>query len=552
MPVPTKTSERCWAKLRTKVGAAERDFITLGILTAAIIMFAGTGGVVFSQIARSFAGIGGGADKALVNALLLNIALIIFGWRRYRQLREEVDVRRRAEEAAHHMAATDPLTGLLNRRAFNAALGNMVEEAVTPFPPVCVIMIDLDNFKRINDLKGHAVGDRALVESSRRVLDLLPPNALLARIGGDEFAAALQIDTHRIDAVEDIAARVLEELKRPIDAVGTQVEVTASIGLVRADIDYGPLAGNIAQDPSRLVELADIAMYHAKNQGRNGYFWFEQKMADEMRYRADMERGIRLGIERGEFVPYYERQIDLETGELTGFEMLARWQSPQFGLVKPDLFIPIAEEIGLIGELSECLIEQALADARDWDPALTLAVNISPLQLRDPWFSQRLIKLLTRANFPPQRLEIEIAEACIHDNLAGVKTLAASLRNQGIRISLDDFGTGYSSLAHLSHLAFDRIKIDKSFVMTMSDDTDNAAIVQAIARFGEELDLPITAEGVESGAVLEKLREMGRIKGQGYLYGEPRPASEIGSWLAAHGILANEVEPDTLRQAGHG
>lgn len=270
-------------------------------------------------------------------------------------------------------------------------------------------------------------------------------------------------------------------------------------------------------------------------------------MADEMRYRTEVENGIRTGVPAGEFVPYYEQQIDLQTGRLTGFEMLARWNSPKFGLVGPEIFIPIAEEIGAISDLSECVIAQALEDAKGWDQELTLAVNISPLQLRDPWFAQKLLKLLLNANFPPQRLEIEITESCLHDNIANVRSLLSSLKNQGVRVSLDDFGTGYSSLAQLRSLPFDRIKIDRTFVSDLVENKDNAAIVHAIAMLGKGLGLPITAEGIETADVLDGLREYGAIKGQGYLYGKPRSAIDTLAMLAAPD--RREVPPPAAEEA---
>ena len=191
-------------------------------------------------------------------------------------------------------------------------------------------------------------------------------------------------------------------------------------------------------------------MYHAKKQGKARHFWFDAPMESELRFRSELEAGIRRGIPLGEFVPFYEQQIDLATGELSGFEMLARWNSPILGVVNPDVFIPIAEEIGAIGELSESVITQALSHAKDWDSKLSLSVNISPVQLRDPWFAQKLLKMLVEANFPPNRLEIEITESTLHENIALVRSLVVSLKNQGIRVSLDDFGTGYSSLAQLA------------------------------------------------------------------------------------------------------
>ena len=241
---------------------------------------------------------------------------------------------------------------------------------------------------------------------------------------------------------------------------------------------------------------------------------------------------------QGEFAPFYEQQIDLETGELTGFEMLARWKSPRYGLVSPDVFIPIAEEMDMISELSECLIRQALKDAKAWDPRLSLWVNISPLQLRDPWFAQRLLHLLIESGFPAQRLEIEITESCLHENIGAVRTIVSSLKNQGIRISLDDFGTGYSSLAQLRSLPLDRLKIDRSFVAEMSREGGSTDLVKANISLGKGLSLPVTAEGIEDSNALEALRALGDLKGQGYLYGQPEDAETTMKRLETMKLLS--------------
>ena len=212
------------------------------------------------------------------------------------------------------------------------------------------------------------------------------------------------------------------------------------------------------------------------------------------------------------------------------------------GIVGPDIFIPVAEEIGLIAALSEGLIRQALRDARGWHPRLTLSVNISPLQLRDPWFAQKLLKLLVEANFPPSRLEVEVTESCLHENIGLVRSLITGLKNQGVTVSLDDFGTGYSSLSQLRSLPFDRIKIDRSVVMSLLDDKDSATIIQSIISLGAGLGLPITAEGIESEAVLAQLRQYGKFKGQGYLYGMPEPADRTQAELAQLDLLL-EAQP---------
>jgi diguanylate cyclase (GGDEF)-like protein len=527
---------------RAGIGVADRDVIALGIATAAIIMFVGTGGSVLPQVMRSLAGYGVGPDKVLVNALLLNVALIIFGWRRYRQLTEEVEERRKAEEHARRLAETDPLTGLLNRRSLAGAMEDLLENAHLRGNAVAVMMIDLDNFKQVNDFNGHNAGDLLLTQSAKRIGQVLPGGSLLARFGGDEFACAFEFEPARSDSVGQRAAAILEAICQPADVSGLKLEVTASIGIARSDTHASERGdGRRARD---LMEMADVAMYHAKRQGRRCFSWFEEQMGHEMRFRNDLETGIRKGIPAGEFVPFYEQQIDLQTGKLTGFEMLARWNSAKFGMIGPEIFIPIAEEIGAISELSESVISQALEDAKDWNPELTLSVNISPLQLRDPWFAQKLLRLLVNANFPPHRLEIEVTESCLHENVTVVRSLLTSLKNQGVRISIDDFGTGYSSLSQLRNLPFDRIKIDRSFVLNLANNEDNAAIVHAIAMLGQGLNLPVTAEGVESEEILDKLLSYGNIKGQGYLYGRPRSASDVKDWLASRDT-AGEVNDDT-------
>jgi len=522
----------------SSIGAADRDLIALGIVAAAILMFIGTGGAVLPQVMRALAGYGVGPDKLLVNALLLNIALIIFGWRRYRQLAEEVRERRRAEEQARLLTETDPLTGCLNHRSVYDAANRLIESGSTRNELIAVLMIDLDNFKQINDFHGHGAGDLILQRSAERIGALLPDRSLLARIGGDEFACVVAFDKERQQKVDDLAITIVDTLTEPITVNGSEVQVTSSIGIARSDMRrVGEADWSSAQ---ALIHMADIAMYHAKKQGRNGYFWFEEPMEAELRFRNEIESGIRRGLPIGEFVPYYQEQIDLQTGELSGFEMLARWRSPTLGIVSPEVFIPVAEQIGAIADLSESVISQALRDAKAWDPSLSLAVNISPLQLRDPWFAQKLLKMLTEANFPAQRLEIEITESCLHENIGVARTLITSLKNQGIRVSLDDFGTGYSSIAQLRSLPFDRIKIDRSFVTNLVEDKDNAAIVHAIALLGQGLGLPITAEGIESPDVLQMLQQYGDIKGQGYLYGQPQPGDAIRNRLSELGLLGRD------------
>jgi len=533
---------------------AERDIVALGIAIASLILFVGTGGTIMPEIVRATMGMGmaKAPDVLLTNAVLLNIALLIFGWRRYKDLNREIAERRKAETLAHELASRDPLTGCLNRRSGVPAIDLLLHEAEKRRHAVAVLMLDLDNFKQINDLNGHAMGDRVLREITARLVELLPQGAVVARIGGDEFVCALSYDPGHGERIDRLADELVAAASRPIEENGLRVEVTVSIGIASSCGEDGTPLGS---GSDVLVHHADIAMYHAKKRGRNRHFWFEERMESELRHRAELEAGIRRGIPAGEFVPYFEQQIDLASGELVGFEMLARWHSPRFGLVTPEVFIPIAEEIDVIADLSETLVRQALREARNWNPALTLSINISPLQLRDPWFAQKLLRLLLDADFPPSRLEIEITESCLHENVGAVRTTVTSLKNQGIRISLDDFGTGYSSLSQLRTLPFDRLKIDRSFVAELAKDPTTHELVEAIISLGRGLSLPVTAEGVETPAILEMLRSMGQLKGQGYLYGQPEDSTTTRERLKNLNLLAGEspapaAETDRERRAG--
>lgn len=526
---------------------AERDIVALGITTAGIILFVGIGGPVAAAAMRSLAGVGLPPNAFAVNALLLNIALIIFSWRRYRQLQDEVQHRRIAEEHARQLAATDPLTGCLNRRSQASATQAAIDNAKVSGQAVAMLAIDIDSFKQINDFHGHSAGDDVLREVASRISRIMPADCFIARMGGDEFVCVTNFDPLARERVDDLSARIVDAIGQPVMINGIKTQVTASIGIASCDPKHSAEPGS--SDPQALLHMADIAMYHAKRQGKNRYAWFETQMECELRFRGELEKGIRDGLEAGEFIPYYEQQIDLVSGELTGFEMLARWDSPTLGLVSPEIFIPVAEEIGLISQLSETLIAQALRDAKSWDARLTLSVNISPIQLRDPWFAQKLLKLLISENFPAHRLEIEITETCLHENIGVVRTLITSLKNQGIRVSLDDFGTGYSSLMQLRSLPFDRIKIDRSFVTNMAENTDSETIVSAISALGKGLGLPVTVEGIETEQVLQRLRDMGGLKGQGYLYGRPETAALTSERLAAMDLLASGPEHEAATQA---
>lgn len=509
--------------------AAGRDIIMGGIMVAAIVLFAGTGSSAMINAFRTMVGQNGHSDNVLVVALLLNIALILFGWRRYIDLQKEVEERTAAEERAQVLAMRDPLTGFHNRRSLAEQGAEMLARAGKRGKQLAMMMLDLDHFKNVNDIHGHAVGDGLLRAVAAEITKLMPPNALAARLGGDEFAVAFVFDVANPEVVDRIAEALVSRLGQPLSADGTFIHTSISLGLAHSAIDCDTV--------DSLMRRADIAMYAAKHQGRNRFAWFDASMERELQARTELEVSMRRAIPAGEFEPYFEQQIDLTTGRLQGFEVLARWNHPTMGIISPDRFIPIAEETGMIADLSFSVIRKALNEARDWDPSLVISVNISPTQLRDPWLAQKIVKLLVETSFPANRLEIEITETSLFDNLSLAQSIVGSLKNQGIKIALDDFGTGYSSLAHLRALPFDRIKIDKSFVTSLIENPESAAIVNAIARLGDNLSMPVTAEGIEVGEIEERLRQLGVHKGQGWLYGRPLPMTSVRELLAERNLL---------------
>ncbi|TPG43702.1 EAL domain-containing protein [Sphingomonas koreensis] len=515
--------------------AGRDDLVTGAITVAAILLFVGTGSAVLSNILKQYLSGGPAPDQTLVIALLLNVALILLGWRRHTMLSSELLVSAAAEERAQQLAARDPLTGFLNRRSFPEEGAALLTQTTRKTKAVAMIMLDLDHFKTVNDMHGHATGDALLRHVADEIGAAMPSVALVARFGGDEFACAFQFEPDHPDTVERIAERLVSRLAQPFTTDGLQLHVTASLGIARSDFDCSGIDG--------LMRSADIAMYAAKKSGRNRFAWFDQSMERELQARNELESGLRTAIPAKQIIPYFEQQVDLTTGRLYGFEVLARWDHPTHGLIPPDQFIPIAEETGMIAELSLSIMRQAFDAARDWDHALTLSINISPWQLRDPWLAQKIIKVLTETGFPASRLEIEITESALFDNLALAQSIVGSLKNQGVRLALDDFGTGYSSLAHLRALPFDRIKIDRSFVTSINENAESAAIVNAITRLGDSLNLPITAEGIEDAAIEERLRALGCSKGQGWLYGRPLSAANARRHLAERRLLHAEPAP---------
>ncbi len=484
---------------------ASSHLITTCATLAAIMLFVVMGVQVIPDALN--VGLGkGSSSSSLVTAFLLNIAIILLGWRRSKELAQTMQALSQAEQDAHRNAYVDCVTGLANRRALVAALQTTLGEA----PDRGVIaLLDLDHFKKVNDLHGHSAGDELLSHVGRMLGQVVPDDAIVARLGGDEFA--LLLPTTAASAAEAMTADILRNLAEPIEVSGFHAHVSGSVGLACLSRGLG------AED---VLRHADIAMYSAKRAGRNTLLWFDADQEMQVKRRAIMEEEIRRGMDADEFVPFFQPLINLDTGATIGFEVLARWNSPHRGLLEPVDFIEICETSGLISVLSMNVMRKALIEAKDWPAELKIAVNVSPVQFRDPQLAERILKLLTETGFPPRRLELEITEGSLIEHPEQAVTVVQSLKNSGITIALDDFGTGYASLTQLQSLPFDRIKIDKSFVSTIGENEQSAAIVRTIASLGKMLCVPITAEGVETENVRLRLADAGCQDAQGWLFGK--------------------------------
>ena len=506
-------------KARSKtVRLAGSHVITTCATIAALLLFVALGSRVLP--AALFGNPLPGSEGTLKVAFLLNIAIILFGWRRSKDLRNALDDFEAAERLAQRNANTDPATGLGNRRELMRAL----EESLEQKTEGTLLVIDLDHFKRVNDLHGHLAGDKVLVRVADASRKAAPEDACCARTGGDEFAVLLPTSDQAV--AEQVATRIRASIAEPLFFEGAQIHVTASIGLARL-ADCG--------DEESALRRSDVALYAAKRAGRNGLAWFDRELEREITERLKLEEDIRHGIKAGEFVPFFQPLVDLNSRQIIGFEALARWRSPRRGLLEAEGFIETAERTGLIGPLTLSVLEQALKEARAWPGHLKLAVNVSPVQFRDAMLAEHILKLLALTGYPANRLEIEITEGSLLEDREQVLTIIRSLKNVGVSISLDDFGTGYASLAQVNRLPLDRIKIDNSFITTIVKSEQTAAIVSTIAGLGHNLDVPITAEGVESEQIRSALADFGCSEAQGWLFGRAISAEAVRNFLAMSG-----------------
>lgn len=423
---------------------------------------------------------------------------------------------------ARKAAARDAATGLATRQGLLEAGAQLRLRAGDRMLAAIVV-----------DVGPHATAG-ALGDFAPSIAAMLPLGAIAGIIEPTRLACLTTFDRYAVDAPEQLARRIADALAGYPQADAR----SATIGLASTDDPQ-------AQPAEALVEAAATAAAAARAEGVRS-LRFTKEMAARARARAVIARSLPDAISNGAIVPYFEPIIDLETNELLGLEVLARWEHPTHGVIAPAHFIDIALERNLIADLTLSVMRQALTAARDWDPRLILAVNFSVTQLRDPWLAQKVIRLLSELGFPPARLEIELTEGVLMDPQGVVSPTVESLKAQGVRIALDDFGTGVSSLTHLRALPFDRIKIDHTIVTEVCEDPARAAIADAVIRLGESLNLPVTAEGVESRRIADRLRAMGCAVGQGYLFGQPMSLMQTRRMLAEQRLIPNMVTSQRL------
>jgi len=436
---------------------------------------------------------------------------------------EDITEWQQAQEQIFHMARHDALTNLPNRTLFREQLEQALR-LVKRSDQLAVLCLDLDHFKDINDSLGHPVGDALLKEVARRLGECIGENDTVARLGGDEFAIVQFCNDCDATAVAALASHVVESIAAPYDIGDHQLVIGVSVGISLAPED--------GKNPDELLKNADLALYRAKADGRGTYRFFEAGMDARAQARRLLELDLRLALRRDEFEVHYQPIRVVATDEVVVFEALVRWNHSQRGMIAPANFIPLTEETGLIVQLGDWVLRRACMDAAGWSRKVGVAVNLSPVQFKNQNLVSSVTAALHLSGLPAHRLELEITESVLLQNSEGTLAILHEFRAMGVKISLDDFGTGYSSLSYLRSFPFDKIKIDRSFVSELATRNDSMAIIRAVTGLGKSLGIATTAEGVETSAQLELLRQEGCTQAQGYLFSKPRPAADVESMLA--------------------
>jgi diguanylate cyclase (GGDEF)-like protein len=434
---------------------------------------------------------------------------------------DDITERRQMEQRLTYLAHHDALTELANRAMLRERLEQTLLE-VKRGESLAVLCLDLDHFKRTNDTLGHPIGDELLKRVGQRLRKCVRKADLVARMGGDEFAI-LQTGHGQPMAATTLAARVLDALAKPFGIGGHQVNAAVSIGIAVAPTD--------GTDPDQLIKNAEMALYLAKADGRGVYRFFEREMDKRMHARRELEVDLRKALNGQQFELYYQPILELASGEIKGMEALIRWNHPQRGRIPPNDFIPLAEETGLIVPIGEWVLRQACSDAARWPDDIMIAVNVSPIQFRSQTLLKTVFSALAAAGIKSSRLELEITETILLQDSEGTLATLHQLRSLGVRIAMDDFGTGYSSLSYFRRFPFDKVKIDRSFIQGLSEGTSALAILRAIARLAESLNIITTVEGVETEEQMAKVRHENIHQVQGYLVSPPRPLAEVDKMI---------------------
>jgi diguanylate cyclase (GGDEF)-like protein len=456
---------------------------------------------------------------ALSGVGILFAGIFAFVVQRLRGAAQQIAIR---ESQIQRLAGQDELSLLPNRRTFDLRLDQELAHSARSGKGLAVMLIDLDRFKAVNDTYGHTAGDELIRQVAQRLSRLVRSGDTVARIGGDEFGI-IQTHANFPAGCAALGERILEALTEPFVIMGVATTIGCSIGIALAPED--------ATDREALLRLADTALYQSKNGGRNRYSFFEAQMNRTLALKRMVEEDLRRAIENDELLLHYQPQVSVDGATIVGVEALVRWNHPEHGMVPPSEFIGIAEERGLIVPLSEWVLRQACKEAKRWE-GIRLAVNVSPIQFRHKDFVANVIRVLDETGFDPSRLELELTEGVVVDDADAAEAAMMDLRAHGVCLALDDFGTGYSSLIYLRRFAFDKIKIDRSFLEYMETTGESAILVHSIAHLGRALGLRVCAEGVETAEQHRFLQAIGCHELQGFLFSKGVPAEEIDALLS--------------------
>lgn len=484
------------------------------------------------------------AFYATAVVLLLALAFGFTLWRRLsRGLDHSRGTLRDAEVRIQRLASSDLLTGLDNRAGLHDAMHARMARATAGTDTLAVLMVDLDRFKPVNDRNGHMVGDLVLKEVARRLALCLRQSDLRARYGGDEFVVVVD-ERDGSGSAQATADRIVERLAEPMSFGELSVTIGASVGIARFPAD--------AVSSDELLRKADSALYRAKQAGRGTVCLYDPRQDEVLSERHNLEQAIREGIAAGQFVPFYQPIVGLDRRNVISLELLCRWRHPERGLLTPDKFIAVAEASGLIGPLTFALLRAACQDIGRLPPSWRISFNVAPQQIQNEELVPQLLSIVREAGVPPERLDVELTETALVNDTARARQVILGLKKAGMTVTLDDFGTGYSSLAYLAEMTFDKIKIDRSFVHTLTERPESAKIVDAIIGLSRSLGVDTVAEGVETELQASMLHRLGCRLAQGYLFGRPVPVKELSDRVAlakntmaplpaAHGDVASRI-----------